>query len=80
MPESSRLVGGKLADPEWRRSRARKAGRARTTPLYHLERLREVVETTRAEQGLPPTVTDALALGYLAELLRGPNAAVEVAP
>lgn len=69
MPESTRSVG-KLADPEWRRERASKAGRSRTTPEYHLDRIREIVERTRAEQGLPPVVVDELTLARVAELVR----------
>lgn len=60
---------GKLADPEWRRSRAKKAGQARTTPDYHLNRIREIVAATRAEQGLPPVVVDDLTLRRVAELV-----------
>lgn len=70
MPDSPSRTGSKLADPEWRRDRARKAGQARTTPDYHLARIREIVSTTRAEQGLPPTTLDDLTLGRVAELLR----------
>lgn len=70
MPETPTVGGGKLADPEWRRERARKAGRSRTTPEYHLDRIREIVETTRAEQGLPPIVVDQLTLARVAELVR----------
>lgn len=74
MPEP---LGGKLADPQWRRDRARKAGQSRTTPEYHLSRIREIVETTRAKQGLPPVVVDELTLGRVAELVR--SAAKEAA-
>ena len=70
MPDSPSGTGSKLADPQWRQDRARKAGQARTTPDYHLTRLREIVSTTRAAQGLPPVTVDDLTLGRVAELLR----------
>lgn len=79
MPEKPDAGGGKLADPEWRRSRASKAGRARTTPDYHLDRIRELVARTRAEQGLDAVVVDELTLGHVAELLRGADATHAVA-
>lgn len=57
-------------DPAVARERASKAGRSRTTPGYHLGKVRELVERTRAEQGLPPVVTDDLTLGRVAEIFR----------
>lgn len=60
---------GKLADSEWRRDRASKAGRTRTTPEYHLARVREMVAKSREAQGLPAVVTDELTLGRIADLL-----------
>lgn len=62
--------GDKLADPAWRRARARAAAHARTTPEYHLEQLRAAVAESRAAQGLPPIVTDDLTLARVADLLR----------
>lgn len=62
---------GKLADPAWRHNRARKAAEARTTPDYHLDRVRDLVEQSRVSQGLPPTVVDELTLGEIADLLDG---------
>lgn len=69
MPDKD--IVGKLDDPAWRRARARTAARARTTPEYHLERLRSAVAESRAKQGLPPTITDELTLGRVAELFKG---------
>jgi hypothetical protein len=60
---------GKLADPAWRQARAAKAARARTTGSYHLDRVRDLVTSSRAAQGLPPTVTDDLTLGEIAVLI-----------
>jgi hypothetical protein len=60
---------GKLADPAWRQARAAKAGRARTTGSYHLNRVRDLVTRSRAAQGLGPVVTDDLTLGEIAALL-----------
>lgn len=60
----------KLDDPEWRQARARKAGSARTTPDYHLDRIRELVARTRAAQGLPEVVVDDLTLSKVAEILK----------
>lgn len=71
MPEAV----GKLADPEWRRQRARKAGVTRTTPKYHLDRVRAMVEASRVAQGLEPVVVDELTLGRIGELLRVDEAA-----
>lgn len=62
----------RLADPAWRTARAKKAGAARTTPDYHLERIRDLVARTRAEQGLPDIVVDDLTLGRVAEILKRP--------
>ena len=62
---------GKLADPAWRHKRARKAAEARTKPEYHLDLVRDLVEQSRARQGLPPVVADELTLGTIAELLGG---------
>ncbi len=63
-------------DPVVAHERAVKAAQARTSPRYHLARVREVVEASRAAQGLPPTVVDALTLGQVAALLEGdPDAA-----
>ena len=69
MPDQDN-VGRKLDDPAWRRDRARKAGSSRTTPQYHLDKLRAAVAESRAKQGLPPTVADDLTLGRLAELFK----------
>lgn len=68
-----------LADPAWRRARAKKAGEARTTPEYHLERIREIVKRTRTEQGLPPTVVDSLTLGSIAQLIAAKGGATDAA-
>lgn len=57
-------------DPAVAHERATKAARARTTPDYHLAKVREIVERTRAEQGLPPVVTDDLTLGRVSDILR----------
>ena len=65
MPDST----GKLADPAFRRNRASKAALTRTTPDYHLNRVRQIVEETRRAQGLPPVVVDDLTLGRIAALL-----------
>jgi hypothetical protein len=71
MPETPTVgVGGKLSDPDWLRERASKAGKSRTTPDYHLARITEIVERTRAEQGLPPVVVDELTLANVAALVR----------
>lgn len=67
MPAST----GKLQDPEWRHERARKAAAARTTGTYHLSRVRDLVERSRADQGLPPTVVDDFTLEQIATLLEG---------
>mgnify|MGYP003620449489 CR=1 FL=1 len=67
MPDSP--GGDKVADPEFRRARASKAGRARTTPEYHLDRVRSMVVASREAQGLPPVVTDELTLGRIAAIL-----------
>jgi hypothetical protein len=67
MPEPT----AKLADPAWRQARAAKAGRARTTGSYHVSRVRDLVERSRAAQGLPPTVVDRLTLGQIADLIEG---------
>jgi hypothetical protein len=68
---------GKLADPAWRHDRAVKAGRAsvkaRTTPEGLVATLREIVDRTRAEQGLPPHITDPLTLSTVADILRLPS-------
>jgi hypothetical protein len=64
---------GRLADPEFRHDRAAKAARSRTTPEYHVRRIRDLVDKTRAEQGLPPHVTDPLTLARVAEILRLSN-------
>jgi hypothetical protein len=65
---------GKLADPQWRHDRAVKAAtvaaRNRTTPEGLVAALRQIVDRTRAEQGLPPHVTDGLTLATVADLLR----------
>ena len=63
---------GKLADPDFRHDRASRAGRSRTTPEYHVSRIRAIVDKTRAEQGLPPHVTDPLTLAKVADILRLP--------
>lgn len=70
---------GKLADPDWRTARARKAGQARTSPEYHMSRIREIVTTTRAAQGLPPVVVDELTLARVAELVQAASKRKEVA-
>lgn len=79
MPEAPCGNSGKLADPEWRKARARKAGQARTSPEYHLARIREIVERTRAKQGLPPVVADELTLARIAELVRAASLQKEAA-
>jgi hypothetical protein len=68
---------GKLADPSFRRERARKAAAARLSIDHHidkvveagptltteqLDRLRQAVARSRAAQGLPPVVTDPAAI------------------
>lgn len=63
-------MASKLDDPNWRRERARTAARSRTSGPYHLAKVREIVERTRAEQGLPPVVTDELTLGRVADLFK----------
>ena len=68
MPDEN---AGKLGDPTWRRARASAAGRARTTPEYHLARIRAAVVESRAKQGLGPVITDDLTLRRVAELLNG---------
>lgn len=51
---------GKLADPEFRRERARKAAKARTTPDAHIQALVDSAPSLTAEQAerlrslLPP--------------------------
>lgn len=60
-------------DPVVAHERAKKARAAQSAPGYHLAKIREMVERTRAEQGLPPVVTDALTLANVAELLRSSN-------
>jgi hypothetical protein len=70
MPETPSTGSEKLADPEWRRSRASRAGRARTTPEYHLSHVREIVKQTRAAQGLPPVIVEDLTIGRVAEMFR----------
>jgi hypothetical protein len=70
MPETPSPGSEKLADPEWRKLRARRAGQARNSPSYHLSRVTEIVERTRAEQGLPPVVTEDLTIGYVASVFR----------
>ena len=57
-------------DPEVAHVRAQKAGRARTTTEYHVRKIREIVDRTRTEQGLPPHVTDELTLAKVADILR----------
>jgi hypothetical protein len=70
MPGNPGVSSEKLADPEWRRSRASRAGRARTTPEYHLAHVREIVRQTRAAQGLPPVIVEDLTIGRVAEMFR----------
>lgn len=43
---------------------------ADVTRDFQLDRIREIVMTTRAAQGLPPITVDQLTLGRVAELLR----------
>jgi hypothetical protein len=59
-----------VIDPVVAHERAKKAARARTGGPYHLDKVREIVERTRAEQGLPPVVTDELTLGWVADIFR----------
>jgi hypothetical protein len=61
---------GLLADPTFRRTRAKRARAAQSTGSYHLEKVREIVERTRAQQGLPPVITDQLTLAKVADILR----------
>ena len=68
MPENPGK-SGKLNDPEWLRQRAHNAAVARTTPEYHLDRVRDFVARSRSEQGLEPLVVDDLTLGQAATLL-----------
>lgn len=56
---------GKLTDPIWRQARAAKAARARTTPEYHLTRLREFA----ARRGVTNDDLDALTLANVAEFI-----------
>jgi hypothetical protein len=55
---------GRLADPEFRRERASKAGRARTSVDYHIQKLIESAPTPTPEQAerlrawLPPVAED----------------------
>jgi hypothetical protein len=64
-------ITGSITDPEFRRKRARHAAKARTSPAYHIGRVRDLVTSSRAAQGLPPVVTDELTLGQIAELIEG---------
>jgi len=50
--------------------RAKKARAAQSTPQYHVSRIRAIVDRSRAEQGLPPHVTDPLTLSAVADILR----------
>jgi len=59
-------------DPAVAHERASKAGRSRTTPEYHVAAIRKIVDRTRAEQGLPASVTDPLTLAKVADILRAP--------
>jgi hypothetical protein len=58
-------------DPVVAHERAVKAAQARTSPRYHLSRVRDLVEASRAAQGLPTTVVDHLTLGQVATLIEG---------
>jgi hypothetical protein len=69
------VAASKTLTPEQRHARASKAARARTTPEYHVSRIRDIVDRTRAEQGLPPHVTDPLTLAKVADILRLPTEA-----
>ena len=64
---------GKAADVEFRRWRGRRAAEVRNSLPNHVRKVREIVDRTRAEQGLPPTVTDALTLQKVADVLRLAN-------
>ena len=70
MSETPSTGSEKLADPEWRQERASRAGRARTTPEYHLDHVREIVRQTRAAQGLPPVIVEDLTIGRVGEMFR----------
>jgi hypothetical protein len=60
---------GSITDPEFRHARALHAAKARTTGSYHLDRVRDLVTRSRADQGLPPVLTDELTLGEIATLI-----------
>jgi hypothetical protein len=66
----------KLDDPVFRHERAKKASRvaARNREIEafprHIAHIREIVDRSRADQGLPPHITDALVLGQVAATLR----------
>ena len=47
----------------------RPATPAACKPFIDLSRVREIVARTRAEQGLPPTITDPAAIARLATLV-----------
>lgn len=62
-------ITGSITDPEFRHRRAAHAAKARTSPAYHLDKIRELVEASRAAQGLPPTIVDSLTLDQIAALI-----------
>ena len=51
------------------RARQRPPTPSRGKPFIDLSRVREIVARTRAEQGLPPTITDPAAIARLATLV-----------
>jgi hypothetical protein len=73
LPASRRNI-----DPEVASRRAQKAAKSRTTPEYHLERLRDLVgddhlaefiERTTAASGVPSTPEDRSALACVAAVI-----------
>jgi hypothetical protein len=48
----------------------RAGARTRSSPEWHLKKIRDLVDASRRQQGLPEHIVDALTLAKVASLLR----------